>query len=251
MNFFPNEPGYQPRVLLLGGTSEIGLAILAALGLPANAEVILAGRDEQRLTAAGKELPAQVRTVPYDAQETGSHQAFVDSIFDAGHVDLVVSAAGVLVPQADLERDVRRAAAMIETNFTGHVSTLLAVANRMRAQGRGTIVVLSSVAAVRPRKANPVYGSAKAGLDAFARGLADLLHGTGVRVLLVRPGFVTGRMTAGMPPAPLATTPEAVGRATAAALRRGQATVWVPPSLAGLALALRLIPRPVWRRISR
>ena len=251
MNIFPNEAGYQPRVLLLGGTSEIGLAILTALGLPASAEVILAGRDEQRLAAAGKELPGQVRTVPYDALETGRHQAFVDDLFDAGHLDLVVSAAGVLVPQADLERDVRRAAALIETNFTGHVSTLLAVAARMRAQGRGTIVILSSVAAVRPRKANPVYGSAKAGLDAFARGLADLLHGTGVRVLLVRPGFVTGRMTAGMPPAPLATTPEAVGKATATALRRGQTTVWVPPALAGLALALKLIPRPLWRRISR
>ena len=251
MNIFPNEAGYQPRVLLLGGTSEIGLAILAALGLPASAEVILAGRDEQRLAAAGKELRAQVQTVPYDALETGSHQAFVDGLFAAGHLDLVISAAGVLVPQADLERDVRRAAEMIETNFTGHVSTLLAVAARMRVQGRGTIVVLSSVAAVRPRKANPVYGSAKAGLDAFARGLADLLHGTGVRVLLVRPGFVTGRMTAGMPPAPLATTPEAVGKATAAALRRGQTTVWVPPALAGLALALKLVPRPLWRRISR
>jgi decaprenylphospho-beta-D-erythro-pentofuranosid-2-ulose 2-reductase len=251
MNIFLNGPGYQPRVLLLGGTSEIGLAILAALGLPADAEVILAGRDEQRLVAAGKELPGPVRTVPYDAQDTGSHQAFVDGVFEAGPVDLVISAAGVLVPQADLERDVRQAAAMIETNFTGHVSTLLAVAARMRAQGRGTIVVLSSVAAVRPRKANPVYGSAKAGLDAFARGLADLLHGTGVRVLLVRPGFVTGRMTAGMPPAPLATTPEAVGQATAAALRRGRATVWVPPALAGLAVGLRLVPRPLWRRISR
>jgi decaprenylphospho-beta-D-erythro-pentofuranosid-2-ulose 2-reductase len=251
MSIFPNEPGFAPRVLLLGGTSEIGLAIVIALGLPVNAEVILAGRDEQRLAAAGKELPVQVRTVRYDALDTGSHQAVVDRLFDAGHLDLVISAAGVLVPQADLERDVQRAAALVQTNFTGHVSTLLAVAARMRAQGRGTIVVLSSVAAVRPRKANPVYGSAKAGLDAFARGLADRLHGTGVRVLLVRPGFVTGRMTAGMPPAPLATTPQAVGRATAAALRRGQATVWVPPSLQALSLALRLIPRPVWRRISR
>ena len=250
MNFFPNEAGYQPRVMLIGGTSEIGLAILTALGLPPNAEIILAGRDEQRLAAAGKELPGQVRTVYYDALETASHQAFVDGVFADGHVDLVISAAGVLTPQADLERDVQRAAAMIDTNFTGHVSTLLAVGARMRARGRGTIVVLSSVAAVRPRKANPVYGSAKAGLDAFARGFADL-HGTGVRVVLVRPGFVTGRMTAGMPPAPLATTPEAVGRATAAALRRGQDTVWVPPALAGLALALRLVPRPLWRRISR
>jgi decaprenylphospho-beta-D-erythro-pentofuranosid-2-ulose 2-reductase len=251
MSFFPNGAGFVPRVLLLGGTSEIGLAILAALDLPANAEVVLAGRDEQRLAAAGKELPAQVRTVPYDALDTASHQAFVDGLFTEGPPDLVISAAGVLVPQADLERDVRRAAALIETNFTGHVSTLLAVAAQMRAQGRGTIVVLSSVAAVRPRKANPVYGSAKAGLDAFARGLADLLHGTGVRVLLVRPGFVTGRMTAGMPPAPLATTPEAVGKATAAALRRGRSTVWVPPALAGVAFALKLVPRPLWRRISR
>jgi decaprenylphospho-beta-D-erythro-pentofuranosid-2-ulose 2-reductase len=251
MNFFPNGPGYQPRVMLIGGTSEIGLAILTALGLPANAEIILAGRDEQRLAAAGKELPGQVRTVSYDAVDTQSHQAFVDAVFAEGHLDLVISAAGVLIPQTDLDRDVQRAAALIETNFTGHVSTLLAVGARMQAQGRGTIVVLSSVAAVRPRRANPVYGSAKAGLDAFARGFADRLHGTGVRVVLVRPGFVTGRMTAGMPPAPLATTPEAVGRATAAALRRGQDTVWVPPALAGLALALRLIPRPLWRRISQ
>jgi decaprenylphospho-beta-D-erythro-pentofuranosid-2-ulose 2-reductase len=251
MNIFPNESGYVPRVLLLGGTSEIGLAILAALRLPADAEVILAGRDEQRLAAAGKELPCQVRTVRYDAVEVGSHQALVDGLVAEGHLDLVISAAGVLVPQADCERDVRCAAAMVETNFTGHVSTLLAVAARMRAQGRGTIIVLSSVAAVRPRKANPVYGAAKAGLDAFARGLADSLHGSGVRVLLVRPGFVTGRMTTGMQPAPLATTPEAVGAATAAALRRGKATVWVPASLAGLAIALQLVPRPLWRRISR
>jgi decaprenylphospho-beta-D-erythro-pentofuranosid-2-ulose 2-reductase len=237
--------------MLIGGTSEIGLAILAALGLPADAEIILAGRDEQRLAAAGKELPGRVRTVCYDALDTAGHQAFVDGIFGEGPVDLVISAAGVLTPQSEVERDVRRAAAMIETNFTGHVSTLLAVGEAMRARGRGTIVVLSSVAAIRPRRANPVYGSAKAGLDAFARGFADRLHGTGVRVVLVRPGFVIGRMTAGMPPAPLATTPEAVGRATAAALRRGRDTVWVPSALAGLALGLKLVPKPFWRRVSR
>lgn len=251
MSIFPNDPGSPPRILLLGGTSEIGLAILKALGVPGDAEVILAGRDEQRLAAAGKELPGQVRTVPYDAMDTGGHQAFADAVFAAGPLDMVVSAAGVLIPQPDTERDVRRAAEMIETNFTGHVTSLLAIAARMRAQGRGTIVVLSSVAAVRPRKANFVYGAAKAGLDSFARGLTDSLHGTGVRVLLVRPGFVTGRMTAGMPPAPLATTPDQVAAATAAALRGRRAAVWIPAPLGGLAVALRLIPRPLWRRVSR
>ncbi|HEX5300411.1 MAG TPA: SDR family NAD(P)-dependent oxidoreductase [Streptosporangiaceae bacterium] len=251
MNFIPNGAGSPPRLLLLGGTSEIGLAILASLGLPAGAEVILAGRDEQRLAAAGKELPCQVTTMAYDAMDTGGHQAFADAVFAAGPLDMVISAAGVLIPQEEVERDVTRAADMVETNFTGHVTSLLAIASLMRAQGRGTIVVLSSVAAVRPRKANFVYGSAKAGLDAFARGLADSLHGTGVRVVLVRPGFVTGRMTAGMSPAPMSSTPAQVGAATAAALRGGKASVWIPAPLAGLALALRLVPRPLWRRVSR
>jgi decaprenylphospho-beta-D-erythro-pentofuranosid-2-ulose 2-reductase len=251
MTIFPNGAGSPPRLLLLGGTSEIGLAILAALGLPADAEVILAGRDEQRLAAAGKELPAQIKTLAYDAIDTGSHQAFADAVFADGPLDMVISAAGVLIPQEEVERDVRRAADMVETNFTGHVTSLLAIAARMRAQGRGTIVVLSSVAAVRPRKANFVYGSAKAGLDAFARGLADSLHGTGVRVVLVRPGFVTGRMTAGMSPAPMSSTPAQVGAATAAALGGGKASVWIPAPLAGMALALRLVPRPLWRRVSR
>jgi decaprenylphospho-beta-D-erythro-pentofuranosid-2-ulose 2-reductase len=251
MTFIPNGLGSPSRVLLLGGTSEIGLAIVAALGLPEETDVILAGRDEQRLAVAGKELGRPVRAVRYDAVDTGSHQAFADAIFAEGPVDLVISAAGILVPQADVERDVRLAATMIETNFTGHVSTLLAVAEHLKAQGRGTIVVLSSIAATRPRKANPVYGSAKAGLDAFARGLADRLSGTGVRVLLVRPGFVIGRMTEGMPHAPLATTPGKVGAATAAAIRARKASVWIPAPLAGLSLALKLIPRPAWRRLEQ
>jgi decaprenylphospho-beta-D-erythro-pentofuranosid-2-ulose 2-reductase len=241
------------RVLLLGGTSEIGLEILAALGLPGRAEVLLAGRDEQRLAAAGKPLGCQVRTLAYDAVALDSHQAMIDAAFAAGDVDLVISAAGILTPQDVLDHDPASAGRLVETNFTGHVTALLAAAGRMRAQGHGTIVVLSSVAAIRPRKANFVYGSAKAGLDSFARGLADALHGSGVGVLLVRPGFVIGRMTAGMPPAPLSSTPAQVGAAVARALRRPSpaGTVWVPASLAVLSGGLRVLPRPLWRRLPR
>ena len=140
-------------------------------------------------------------------------------MFRDGPVDLVISAAGVLIPQEELDRDPVRAGQLVQANFTGHVTTVLAAAERMRGQRHGTIVILSSIAAVRPRKANFVYGAAKAGLDAFGRGLADAMHGTGVRVVLVRPGFVIGRMTAGMPPAPMSSTPEQVGAAVAAAMR--------------------------------
>jgi decaprenylphospho-beta-D-erythro-pentofuranosid-2-ulose 2-reductase len=239
------------RILLLGGTSEIGLAILAALRPGPDDEVILAGRDPQRLEAAGKALNRPVTVARYDATETGTHQAFADEICAGGVPGLLIAATGVLTPQSSLEADVRLAAAMIETNFTGHVTALLAFGEAMRRQGSGTIVVLSSVAAVRPRKFNSVYGATKAGLDAFARGYADSLHDAGVRVLLVRPGFVTGRMTEGMQAAPLATTPEQVGAAVAAALRghgaRGTKVIWVPAPLAALAAVMKLIPRPVWR----
>jgi decaprenylphospho-beta-D-erythro-pentofuranosid-2-ulose 2-reductase len=247
----PNGPGRLSRVLLLGGTSEIGLAILSALDLPPGTEVILAGRDAQRLETAGKSLGRPVTVARYDAMDTDGHQAFADQVCAAGVPDLVIAATGILIPQEQAERDVRRAAAMIETNFTGHVTALLAFGEHMRRRGSGTIVVLSSVAAIRPRKFNSVYGATKAALDAFARGYADELHGTGVRLLLVRPGFVIGRMTEGMAPAPLATTPEAVGAAVAAALGGRKSTVWVPASLAGLATAMRLLPRPIWRKIDR
>ncbi len=236
---------------MLGGTSEIGLAVLAALNLPAEAEVLLAGRDEARLAAAAKALPCRATNLTYDATELDAHQAVVDAAFAGGPVDLVISAAGVLIDQDKLDANPRLAGQLVETNFTGHVTSILAAAARMRTQRHGTIVILSSIAAIRPRKANFVYGAAKAGLDAFGRGLADSLNGTGVRVLLVRPGFVTGRMTAGMTPAPLATTPARVGTAVAAALATRAEVIWVPPALSVLAAVLRLVPRPLWRRLRR
>ncbi len=239
------------RILLLGGTSEIGLAILAALGLGPDTQVLLAGRDTDRLAAAGAELPGKVSTIRYDAADLASHDELIADVFADGPLDLVISAAGLLVGQQQLDAAPASAGDLVQANFTGHVTSLLAVAGRMRAQASGTIVVLSSIAAVRPRKANFVYGAAKAGLDAFARGLADSLHGTGVRVLLVRPGFVIGRMTEGMPPAPLSTTPAKVGQAVAAGLAGRRGVVWVPAALGVLAAGMRLIPRPLWRQLRR
>ncbi len=243
--------GGPARVLLIGGTSEIGLAILAALRLPPEADVMLAGRDADRLRSAGATLPARITVLPYDATDPAAHEKLVGAAFADGPVDTVISAAGVLIPQERLDAEPAEAGLLIETNFTSHVTALLAVAGRMRQAGSGLIIILSSVAAVRPRRANFVYGAAKAGLDAFGRGLADALHGSGVRVLLIRPGFVIGRMTAGMPRAPLSSTPGQVGAAVAAAVDRPSGVVWVPSALKLFAALLRVLPRPVWRRLRR
>lgn len=243
--------GRPARILLLGGTSEIGLAIVAALNAPPDSQVLLAGRDEGRLAAAGKDLPFDASAIAFDALDLNTHKSVIDKVFTDGPVDLVIAATGILTPQSEVDANPILGARMIEVNFTSHVTTVLEAVAHMKAQRYGTIVVLSSIAAVRPRKANFVYGAAKAGLDAFARGLTDALEGTGVRLLLVRPGFVVGRMTAGMTAAPLSSTPAQVGVAVAAALEGNVSQVWVPRSLSVLATALRAVPRPMWRRMRR
>jgi NAD(P)-dependent dehydrogenase (short-subunit alcohol dehydrogenase family) len=164
---------------------------------------------------------------------------------------VVVLAFGVLGDQARAEVDAAHALAVVHTDYTAHVGMLTELGTLLRAQGHGRIVVFSSVAGVRVRRANYVYGSAKAGLDGFACGMADALAGSGVRLLLVRPGFVIGRMTEGMRPAPFSSTPERVADATVRALAAGRGEVWVPPVLRLLFAVLKLLPRAVWRRMPR
>ncbi len=188
--------------------------------------------------------------MPFDAADTGRHQEFADEVFDRfGDIDLVIVAAGVLGDQEADEQDPAAAAAVITTNFTGTASALLAVANRLRLQGHGRLIVFSSVAGERARRANFIYGSSKAGLDAFAQGLADSLVGSGVDVTIVRPGFVVGRMTEGMTPAPFSTTPEAVADAVVRGIGSGAAVVYAPPMLRWVFAVMRHLPRAVWRRM--
>ena len=244
----------RPRaVLLLGGTSEIGSAAVRALELPPTSLLILAGRDPDALSLAAKTFPdwITVRTDTFDALQPDSVAAVIQRAFDQATIDVVIPAFGVLGHQTKFEQDPATTKDVFTINITTQARALLEAATRMRQQGSGTLVVLSSIAAVRPRRANFVYGASKAALDAFARGLSDSLHATGVRVVIVRPGFVVGRMTEGMTAAPLSTTPDVVGRAIAAAVRDGRSTVWVPPALRTLALLMRLTPSRAWRRLRR
>jgi short-subunit dehydrogenase len=241
-------------ILILGGRSEIGIEL--ARRLAPGAALVLAARNADRLgdeiatlKAAGA---AQVHTREFDADDLASHGPLVDSIVaDHGPIGTAVLAFGILGDQARAETDAAHAVAIVHTDYVAQVSLLTHLAAAMRASGRGSLVVFSSVAGVRVRRANYVYGSAKAGLDGFAGGLADALHGTGVHLLIARPGFVVGRMTQGMTPAPLSSTPDQVAAATARALAKGRRTVWIPWALRPTFFVMRLLPQAVWRRMPR
>ncbi|WP_410648834.1 SDR family NAD(P)-dependent oxidoreductase [Amycolatopsis sp. cmx-4-54] len=243
-------------VLVLGGRSEIGLAVAERLAKGGARRIVLAARrsadlgaESRRLLAAGAET---VEAVEFDADDLAGHGPFLEKVVsDHGPLDVVVTAFGILGDQARAEADAAHAVAIVHTDYVAHVSVLTHVANVLREQGNGSLVVFSSVAGVRVRRANYVYGSAKAGLDGFASGLADALHGTGVHLLLVRPGFVIGRMTEGMSPAPFSSTPDQVADATVAALRKHRGTVWVPGLLRLVFSVMRVVPRAIWRRMPR
>ena len=242
------------RVLLLGGTSEIGLAIVRRLIAEGPVRPYLLGRDREGLAGALAELErAGCRGGAVDlleANDLDRHGKAIERAFElAGGFDTVVLAVGSLGAQAGLDADRPEALEVMRTNFIGSGSLLLEALDRLRAQGSGTLIVLSSVAAERPRASNAIYGAAKAGLDALAQGLADATAGTGVRVLVVRPGFVRTKMTAGLDPTPMSTTPEAVAEQTVRALAGHAHTVWVPSRLQLVFAVLRHLPRPVFRKL--
>lgn len=241
-------------VAIFGGRSEIGLAV--ATRLAPGASVVLAARAGSMTQAVSVCRAAgadRVETVEFDADNIGAQEAVVAAIeAQVGAIDVAVLAFGVLGVQSVAERDPVAAAAVLHTDFVAQAALLTVLAARMRARGTGTLVAFSSVAGQRVRRANYVYGSAKAGLDGFASGLADALHGSGVHVVIARPGFVVGRMTAGMAPAPFSATPDQVADAVVKRIRRGRGVeLWIPWQLRVLFAVAPLVPRWLWRRMPR
>jgi decaprenylphospho-beta-D-erythro-pentofuranosid-2-ulose 2-reductase len=239
--------------VVVGGTSDIARALLRALVARRLRRIVLIGRDQVGLGAAAAELRAlgasEVETLTLDVTDvTRASTVIRDASARLGQVDLVVVASGVLGAEGD-ERDPEAVARILSTNATGPAAVLTASASVLREQGHGRIVVLSSVAGVRIRRANYVYGASKAGLDAFAQGMAESLRGSGASLMIVRPGWVATRMTEGRTPAPLATTPDAVAADVVTGLERSATVVWSPGSLRLVFAVLRVLPRSLWRRL--
>ena len=247
--------GLPQSVLVLGGGSDIARAVVRKLVATRTKTVVLGGRRGSpaidQAAAEAREAGAEVDTVAFDATDPTSLVAAVDEAFDRHEdLDLVIVAFGLLgAAQEKLDADPASATELATVNYTASVTAGLAVARRLRSQGHGTLLALSSVAGERVRKANYVYGSSKAGMDAFFQGLGDSLAGDGPRVVIVRPGFVRTRMTAGMDPVPFATDAESVARAIVAGLAKGSAIIWAPPVLRWVFVLFRHLPRAAWRKV--
>lgn len=241
------------RILLLGGASELGVAICVELLRSHRAEVVAAGRPAsphrgaaiEQLRAAGA---ISVDWLDFDASEVGTHPEVIGRAFERP-VDVAIVAFGLL-DDRDTWRDQLATVRLAQTNYTGALSVGVLLAQQLSRQGSGQIIALSSVAGERVRRANFVYGSSKAGMDGFYRQLGVALAGSGVTVLVVRPGAVTGRMTAGRARVLLSSTPEQVARATVRARQAGKTLIRVPAIFALVMAVYRNLPAGLVDRFS-
>jgi decaprenylphospho-beta-D-erythro-pentofuranosid-2-ulose 2-reductase len=214
--------------------------------------VVLAARPSDRRTAAASELTSlrcEVAEVDLDARDHESHLATIEQAFAGGDIDIAVIAFGLLGDPERAWQDPELALELAEVNYTAPVHLGVLLGQRMRAQAHGWIVALSSVAGERVRRSNFVYGSTKAGLDGFFLGLGEALRDYGVRVLVVRPGFVKSKMTTGLDEVPLAVTPDQVAEAVGDAIKSKRELVWVPGPLRVVMSGLRHVPRPLFRKL--
>jgi decaprenylphospho-beta-D-erythro-pentofuranosid-2-ulose 2-reductase len=250
-----NGVGVAQNIVLFGGTSEIGQAVLQRIVQPGVARLVLVSRDIEAASAVSNALveshpDLDVHHVRFDASDAVAMPHVVAEVAEAiGDIDVAIIAQGVLNEGADYFADPSLLVSVADVNFTATMTLMYALAGRMRAQGYGKIVLLSSVAGERVRRGNPVYGATKAGIDGFALALDHELSGSGASVLVVRPGFVTTKMTTGMKKAPFSTDADSVAKVVERGINSNKVVVWAPSILQWLFLVLKNLPTVIWRKL--
>ncbi|WP_040787834.1 decaprenylphospho-beta-D-erythro-pentofuranosid-2-ulose 2-reductase [Nocardia paucivorans] len=249
-----NAVGNPQTILLLGGTSEIGLAICAEYLKKSPARIVLAALPNDPLRESAVEQmkaagASEVDVIDFDALDTDGHPKVIEAAWDRGDIDVAIVAFALDGDAEELWQNQAKAVRVAGVNYTAGVSVGVLLGEKMKAQGYGRIITMSSVAGERVRRSNFVYGSTKAGLDGFYLGLGEALRPHGVRVLVVRPGQVRTRFSAHVKEAPLTVDKEEVAALAVAASQKGKEIVWAPGAFRFVMMILRHIPRPIFRRL--
>ncbi|MFJ2486040.1 SDR family oxidoreductase [Pseudomonas sp. NPDC087639] len=243
------------KILIVGATSAIASAC-ARLWAAECSEFFLVARDGQKLQQTCADLQARgARAVtPYemDVSDTAGHAVMFERCMAALQtVDICLIAYGSLPNQRECEQSVEVALREFANNGSSVIALLTLLANRMAAQHRGTLAVISSVAGDRGRPSNYLYGAAKAAVTAFCEGLRARLFKSGVHVITIKPGFVDTPMTRGLAlPALLVAQPDSVAQRIVAGIERKAAVLYVPGFWAWIMGLIRAIPQPIFKRLN-
>jgi hypothetical protein len=237
------------HVVLVGATDGIGLALARAY-LERSWRVGLLGRDPAKVeevvaTLAGGYPGATMIGGVWDVTDrVAAVPALEGMLAELGQMDLLVYCAGVI------EEGPGEVARMFDVNVLGAMAAMEWGADYFVQAGRGRLAALGSVAGDRGRKGKPCYAASKAALHTWLQGMRHRLHGTGVGVTTIKPGWVRTRMLGDVPGFPPSISPARAAAVIAGALDAGREMVYVPWWWEAISVGLRLMPRPVFKRLA-
>lgn len=243
------------RVIVLGATSAIAEATARLYALE-GADLLLVGRQEGKLEAIAADLKVRgatrVETAVHDlAVSDDVRSRLAELVATLGGVDHVIVAYGILGDQNEAERSTEVAEDILRINFNSAAAWCLAVADLFETQARGSLVVLGSVAGDRGRRANYVYGAAKAGLAALVEGISHRFASNGPRAAIVKPGPTITPMTDGMKrKGALWATPEQVAKVVRRAADGKGPVFYAPARWRLIMLIIRNLPTAIFNRMS-
>jgi len=245
-----NGHGEMQRVIVLGGKSDLALSILDRLPIAADSEIFLCGRNMEEFSTQFRSEKFNFQTKEMDFTDIEFSSIQLRDIFMNGDIDLVIFAYAILGDE-NLQLDPVLFNQVLITNFYSQAILLNEVFAKLAIQKHGQILLISSVAGIRPRRRNFVYGVSKFGVDFIAQGLQKICSKDNIKITILRPGFVHTKMTLGLPAAPFATNISNVAEIAIKGLRRNKRIVYAPKILNLVVFLLKLMPERVFRVIDR
>ena len=241
------------RILITGATSAIAQEA-AKLFAADHTAFLLVGRDADKLAAVADDLRARgadkVETEVVDLIDLARCSRLIDEAVEKlGGLDALLVAQGTLPDQAECETDPLKTLFEFSLNAMGPITLLLRAATYFETQQSGCLAVITSIAGVRGRRSNYIYGSAKAAVSTFLEGLRGRMREVGVSVVDIRPGFVDTPMTAHLPKKPIFATAASVGRRVYRAMIAGDDVVYAPWFWRWIALVIQLMPRSIFLKL--
>lgn len=243
------------RIVIVGATSAIA-EHCARLWLEKQpADMTLVGRDAQRIERVATDLKvrspeSEIRVVQAEFLDPEAIDATVENIVQSGNVDIVLIAHGSLPEQADCQDDLKACSEALDVNGVSPVLYAEAFAKQMAKANHGTIALIGSVAGDRGRKSNYVYGAAKGLVTRYAQGLQHRFAGTGVKVVLIKPGPTDTPMTAHLKGKGAKLAPvEGVAKRIVEGVESGKTVIYVPGKWRLIMMVIRHLPTAIFNKM--
>lgn len=241
------------NILIIGATSEIAQQCAKIWNASGN-NLFLVARNKKKLKNIKKKLMKKNNIIGIfysDLSRIDNHSAILDKAEKKmGDIDIVLIAHGTLSNQKKCEYSVKLTLSEIKNNSLSTISLLTHLANRFEINRKGTIAVISSVAADRGRSSNYIYASTKAMIVTFLSGLRQRLYKSKVNVITIKLGLVKTPMTKKLKKNFFWVEPHGVAAKIIKAIHCNKNEVYIPSFWWLIMFVIKMIPNSLFRKIN-